>query len=239
MYPATYNFKDETDGAEPTGFTTNNDVSCTTTVIAILDGHRKVLQLYDNNAAGKYDIEIDFTDGAQTSGKIDLWFHTTDNTLDHILQLLASDDTIAIQVDLNAIAGVGDDTTYHYSISFDCTPDTYDHYLDGSSIASGVGFTNAVASILTIKFIGTDADSGYYNYVDAIGFSWDANYTWGDNIYWKNYNDSMAQANFEGEELYTTSTSITFVDTDNSNANCTATIIPSFDEHKKNITIIR
>ena len=67
----------------------------------------------------------------------------------------------------------------------------------------------------------------------AIGCSWDTDYVFGDNIHWRGLKDSMAQSNFEGEELYTTSDSITFIDTDNSDANCTATIIPSFDEYKK------
>ncbi len=229
MYPATYNFKDDTDGSEPDDWTSSNDASTTTTIIALLDGHRKVLQLYDNNAAGKYDVEIDFA-SAQTSGTVELWFHTTDNTLDHIMQLLQTDNTIAIQVDLNAIAGVGDDTWYHYKIKFDCTPDTYDHDLDGTSIATGVGFTNPVTNIITIKFIGTDADSGYYNYIDAIGVSWDANYNIGDNVFWRHYKEGSDP--FESEDWGVQGTSISYV-TSISGAASAAEIVPEFNEHKK------
>ena len=233
MYPATFNFMDNVDGAEPSGWTTNNGAGCTTTVITSLDGHRKVLQLYDNNGATKYDIEIDF-DSAQTSGTIELWFHTTDNTLDHILQLLQADNTIAIQVDLNAIAGVGDDTTYHYKIKFDCAPDTYDHTLNGTSIAMGVAFTNVVTNIITIKFIGTNADSGYYNYIDAIGYSWDANYKIGDNCFWRHYKDQ--DSNFESEDVGTSGTSISFIDTKTGDI---VDIVNEYNEHKKILRLDR
>lgn len=225
MYPATYNFRDEDNGDEPSDWTTNNDANTTTTIIAILDGHKKVLQLYDNNGAGKYDVEIDF-DFAQTSGTIELWFHTTDNTLDHILQLLQADNVIAIQVDLNAIAGVGDDTWYHYKIIFDCATDTYEHWLDDASIAAGVGFTNAVTNIITIKFIGTDADSGYYNYADAIGTSWDTDYKIGDNGFWRHYKGTF---DFESDDVGDEPSGWV----SNNGANCTTTVEPFFNEHKK------
>jgi len=231
IFPATHTFRDDTVDSAPSGWTTNNGSGASTTIIASQSSHNKVLKCV--SSTGAYDIEIDFS-ATQGTGKIDIWFETSDNTQNNYLQLLNSVDTVAIQVDLNAIAGVGDNTMYHYSINFDCTPDTYDHYLDGSVIASGVAFDTGVDNILTIKFKST-AGQSVNNYVDAIGFSWDSNYTWGDNIFWKNLKDSMAQANFEAEELYTTSTSINFVDSDESvgGANTTVTIIPSFDEQKK------
>jgi hypothetical protein len=202
-------------------------------VVASQGVHKKVLKCIDGNAAATYDVEIDFS-SAQTSGQIDLWFQTSDNTAVGYLELLASDDTVAIRVDLNAIAGVGDDTWYHYSIDFDCTPDTYTHYLDGSSIAAGVAFTNAVTSILTIKFISTNA-AQLTNYYDAIGFSWDASYTFGDNCFWRGLKDQDSA--FEDEALYTSGTSISFIDSATVDADNTVLIAPSFDEHKKVLEI--
>jgi hypothetical protein len=145
------------------------------------------------------------------------------------MQLLDSGNTIAMQVDLNAIAGVGDDTWYHYRITFDCTPDTYEHWLDATSIAAGVAFDNPVTSILTIKFIGTNADSGYYNYIDAIGYSWDTSYNIGDNCFWRNYKE--ATDSVEDEDWGTTGTSIAWVDSQGGTQ--TVTINPEFNEHKK------
>ena len=51
MYPATYNFKDDDVGDDPSGWTIADGLDTEISVIASLDGHRKVLKFYDNEAA--------------------------------------------------------------------------------------------------------------------------------------------------------------------------------------------
>ena len=74
MYPATYNFRDEADGAFPSdsNWTDQDGAGCETTVITSLDGHRKVLQFYDNSATLRAQAVSNFTQGLKTI--IEFWF---------------------------------------------------------------------------------------------------------------------------------------------------------------------
>ena len=232
VYPATHNFRDDEDNTDPDGWTTANGASCTSTIIALHNSHRKVLKCVDGSAATSYDLNITFP--SQTIGTIELWFETTDNSKINYIVLYDAVPTLAILVDLNAIAGVGDNTMYHYRIKFDTGADTYDHYLNGSLIASSVAFDNNSAGIVKLRLTADNA-SLVTNYFDAIGFSWDTDYKTGDNGFWRHYKDQ--DSDFENEEIGTEDTDISFIDSATTPANTHVKIIAQYNEHKKVLEI--
>jgi hypothetical protein len=138
-----------------------------------------------------------------------------------------------------AICTALDNTWYHLTIEFECTAGGYKGlaqydlhiYINGTHYGD-YDFRNNQADVEQLRLNTTTAQSGYYAYWDAIGYSWDTDYTIGDNIYWKNLKDQDSA--FENDALYLETTSISFVDTDpGTDANCHVKLVPSFDEHKK------
>ena len=239
-YPATYNFKDDENGAFPEGLTDVSGTDCTVTVIASLDGHRKVLQFYDNHGVNYAEAYIAFSSG-QTSGTVEIWCRTSDNTKRSYIALENQDDNYSVQLyfdngnvyswDGAASHDHGDfvaNIWYHYRIVFDCATDTFDLYQNGILLDSGIDFNNN-ATTLDKMTLRTHTDTDFYMYYDAIGFSWDANYNVGDNIHWRNYKESTDS--FEGDDVGTQGTSITWVDGIDNPAS--VEIVQEFNEHKK------
>ena len=74
-YPATYNFRDDADGAVPSGWTDDSGGTCTAKIIASLGGHRKVLEL-DVVSANEAWLYQNFT--ATPSGTVEAYIRTTD-----------------------------------------------------------------------------------------------------------------------------------------------------------------
>ena len=71
MYPATYNFRDDANGDFPSGWTDDDGAGCETTVIASLDGHKKVLQ-FDDQGVGRCQARREITQGLNTT--FEFWF---------------------------------------------------------------------------------------------------------------------------------------------------------------------
>lgn len=195
-YPASYNFRDDDIGSEPSGWTSNNGANCTTTVIASLYGHKKVLELFDNNAGDACRISKDF-DATSITGRVELWVATTDATKELNILILSSDPLQAINFKIEfdryfefsggAYNLIGvlvplDNTLIHLRFDFDCVADTYDLYIDGSKELTGKAFRNVVTEIETIEISTEVGNSAYSCYADALGISWDANYNVGDNV---------------------------------------------------------
>ncbi len=239
MYPATHNFMDDADGAEPSGWTTNNGAGCTTTIITSLDGHRKVLQLFDNNGATRAEIYTNVTQGLNTTVEFLVrWDVNKKFFFDFyegatVLGAISCDnDRIYwynggyIELKVGAV-----NTWYHVKVIFDDTANTVDCYVDGDLAAGGgeVYENNSTSGVDKIN-LSTDAgDSGYNFYIDAIGVSTDANYKIGDNVHWRHYKESTDS--FEGDDVGTQGTAITWVD--NVNSADDHEIVVEFNEHKK------
>jgi len=196
LYNATYSFTDVLDGTEGDSIdliqTDNSDANCGVEIIGVMGDHKKVLEIDDQNAAGRAYFFCD--DISQTSGTVEFWFRTTDVTKDtSIFFWSGASNTIRVQfsaskikysdggVYQDAIDPAVNDVWYHIRIVFDCTPDTFDLYIDNILIDSGIDFDNAVASILFIYVSTSDGHTWYTSYVDAIDFSWDPSYELGRN----------------------------------------------------------
>lgn len=197
IYPGTYNFKDDTVGAEPDGWTVIDGAGCATTVIALLDGHRKVVQMFDESAVNRaymtrsvtqladqtFEMWVGKSSIVGDSCSIILWESGT-----RVVQLLLSNDDLRylpnggpwgnIKVDF-----IVADELFHLRIVLDDTANTFDCYVNGLLEGNNLGYeNNSVTSANLIQFSTETAPSTDYKfYVDAIGLSSDTNYNIGDN----------------------------------------------------------
>ena len=204
MYPATYNFRDDEDGAEPTGWTSDNGAGCTTTIIASLDGHRKVLDCLDGNPATTFLIEKTLT--AATVIYFEFWVRFTALTTTYFSVF----DAVPVQNywRLDTIAGMVINTWHHIKFLIDTTADTYNLWRDNSVIAAGAALPIAVmGDVVKIRFNSTAAATGFHFYVDAVGLFNDTSYKVGDNCFWRHYGESTDS--FEGDDVGTQGTSKT------------------------------
>ena len=202
-YNATYSFTNEIVGTNETdiGFIssiTGNDEDCTNQIIAGNTTHKKVLESYDNNAAGK-NSWFHYTNPDATYGTVEYWVKTSDAGLGNHIYI--SDGGIAVCVVgiINdqfsyyvggwQLIGVAlDNIWYHIQIDFELTvggylglaEDNWRFYVNGITYGDyAVGGGTEVDRISGITDV---ASSGYYVYYDAIGFSWYPFYDSGDNV---------------------------------------------------------
>lgn len=246
IYPATYTFKTDVIGSEPSGWTTNNSSTCTSTIIQTINDHNKILQLYDGNGSGI--AQIHRTVNQSANQRIEMWLAKSSIAAnkDCIIEFYESATLItSLRLQDNdldyytssAWSSVDDDfivadTFFHIMMILNDSANTFDIYIDGSLEGNDLAYENSsTVSIDKILFETDSADTGYYFYIDAIGINSETSYTSGDNINWENYKDSMGEADFEGEELYTEDDSIGFIDSFSGSGSCI--IKPLYDEHKK------
>lgn len=248
MYPATYNFKDEADGTEGDDLDFIDAYDETgdpyIKVVALKDGHRKVLEFYNDNVSDNTDLQHIFT--AQTSGTIEWWFQYDGGGERFYFQWWDPSDTLTINLALRAndlvyydlgnnpvaIKTLAPNTWYHFRLDFDCGTDRIDLYIDGTKEVDTGEFRNAVASIDTFYAWARNGDGANYEWIDAYAESWDTGYNIGDNVYHRHYKDQ--DSDFESEDWGTTSTTIGFIDAEaGDDSTYSVEIVPEFNEHKK------
>jgi len=197
-YPGTYSFEDDIVGSVPGGWTDESGAGCTAQIIADLGGHRKVLELFDNNNPNTCRIYNDFTIGHAT-GTIEFWARAAQvNKIGYIIisDVVGVDDwtnTILLYFREDGWVKYFDgadhnifmynaDQWYHFRIEFDCTDDWH-LWIDGVSQDGGVGynFRGAPTTLERINFATFTTDVNVYIYFDAISYSWDNEYIISDN----------------------------------------------------------
>ncbi|KKM22779.1 hypothetical protein LCGC14_1621830, partial [marine sediment metagenome] len=197
IYTATYNFEDDADGGFPSGWTDSDGVDCETTIIASLDGHRKVIQLYDNKNGATAKAEHAVIQGLNTTFE----FYLTKDSVaagTRVQVWLYEGATRVVTLRLDA-----DDLDYwdgaqhfikinyavvntfnHYKLVLDDTANTFDVYVDGILEGADSGYeNNSTSGIDKIVLITDSSDVGYKGFFDAIGVSTDPSYTVGDNLH--------------------------------------------------------
>ena len=244
MYPATYNFRDDDNGAFPADWIDYDGTDCSTTIIASLDGHKKVMQLLDGSIGSGAVVQLDTLDqGLDTT--VEFWLTKSSvagNTSGFMF--LFEDATAIIQLrwednDLDENSGgwasIKDgflvaNKLSHFRLVLDDTANTYDCYIDGVLEGAAIPYqNNSTSGVNKIRFYTDNTDTGFNVYVDAIAWSTDTNYKIGDNIHWRYYKE--LDDSFEDENTGTQGTSITWVDAVDTAAS--VEIINEFNEHKK------
>jgi len=237
MYPATYNFRDELVGTAGTDieFVTTNNFG-TAIIIATLSNHNKILQL---TSSGNYQSCYNNFTG-QATGNIEFWIYFTEANKSRTIACLESGATrfgIRWHSDgkvyyyngawVDSGETYSDSVWYHYRFDFNAPGDTWDLYIDGTNI--GTYGMNGAPSVIDRFSFGSSSDNGETTYLDAIGYSWDTDYAIGDNVHWRHYKESTDS--FEGDDVGTQGTSITWVDGVDTAAS--VELVPEFGVHKK------
>ena len=161
----------------------SSGTDCEVSVVDVIDGHKNVMQLYDNSASDICDIRFSFDD--QTTGIIEMFVRTTDITKQAVFGELmeGTSSRVYIWIDNGKfqyyqsgnhdIVAATNNTFYHIKITFDCSTDTFHIEINGVDYGPYT-FNSAATTINKLKLRTNVADNGYYLYVDALGFSWDS-----------------------------------------------------------------
>ena len=201
LYKGTYNFKDEADGTSGTDIdfvdSATTGVNTTLQIIPFHNGHRKVLEFYDNDAGARVTARNNFAD--QEFGTVELFFEGSDvaklfdirlshGSTEGPFLFIGTDFLRYFDGGFHNIVAVVDSTIYRLRIDFECgaggyeglATDTFYVYLNDTRYGP-FPFDTGVDHIDNFYFQTNTGQSGYYYYLDAIGYSWDIDYTVGDN----------------------------------------------------------
>ncbi len=195
-YPGTYSFEDDTVGGLPAGWVSYEGDYCDVEVLASLDGHDKVVELYDHYAdttcyASMYNEFTPVDDGT-----IEVWLRYDGVAESRFMQIFEDD---SMTVGMHALHSSGgnfydgngnllqvcnNNQWYHVKFEFDCSADTFSIWIDGVlKTDTGEMPANFDDDVGVLRFVtyGWGTYNAYWMYVDGIGFSWDSDYEIGDN----------------------------------------------------------
>ncbi len=241
MFPGTYNFRDEAVGTSGTDI---NDVilnQCDTCeIVSDYLGHKKALHFVDSNSG-----QIRLAPHTETSGTFELWGNNPtandwyirhrDNDLNFPISIYVASKTLIQILHGNGAGGtttvnvaIAEDEWFHIKVKFDCGTAKQSVWVNEVLEVDEENFDDDDTPTNLI-YINTFNDGACEGYIDAIGYSWDANYKIGDNVYPKHLKESTDS--FEGDDVGTQGTSITWVDSVDTAASFE--IVAEFNEHKK------
>jgi len=196
IYPATYNFKDEADGTSGTDieYVSETTFDDTCAIVASKGGHKKVLYL---KTAGAGTINGIAYSSAQTAGTIELhlynaiaddfYFRMRSNAANYPISIRCISKTVLRIYSGDGVGGnnetnvtIVEDEFFHVKITFNCGTDKFSCWVNGILEVDDQNFAlDITCDNLIFDNIYT-ADAAEL-YIDAIGYSWDANYNVGDN----------------------------------------------------------
>ncbi|MFX0017277.1 MAG: zinc ribbon domain-containing protein [Promethearchaeota archaeon] len=197
-YPATYGFENDENGIIPAEWSFFTSYTGFVQVVEELDGHNKVVELIDAGGGGGATI-VSNTFSSQITGIIECYVYLNypHNSGDYLMLQIHDQnpqDTIVIYWEngnlivydgtIPTIVGSYNAYTwYHVKIQFDCTDDWH-LWIDENSVdgGNGYGFRSGTTTSIT-KFDMRTWSDNVFNYLDAVGYSWDPNYNVGANLY--------------------------------------------------------
>jgi len=194
---ALYSFKNDTVGANPTGFTTGEPAGTSVQVIASYLKHNKVVEITDASAANVAFMYNGFV--ARASGTMECLVAVADAAQYLYIQLKVGIDPVAnygvcvrIGEDFfqyysgawNNIVAALDATWYHVRITFECgagaydglAADTFNIYINGTKYGP-YAFRTAQATLDTLMFNTVSTTLLTAGYVNAVDYSWATGYT--------------------------------------------------------------
>ncbi|MFX1478122.1 MAG: PKD domain-containing protein, partial [Promethearchaeota archaeon] len=196
-YPGTYSFENNSNGSQTTDWTVSESPGCSISVKSFLGAHNKVVQMYDNNENEGFKMTNYFSE-VQSGGTIDFWVRgDSASTYDYLyMELWGSSRTCQVQWRLSEHklyvfdgdwqsyydASILKDKWFHMKVVFDKSANTIRWYCDGVYLGT-TNYENGV-NIDHIVFFSAwwTSNADFTWYLDAIGYSWDLNYSIGDNL---------------------------------------------------------
>jgi len=195
-YPATYGFENDEEGTFPEDWNDLSGSGCNVEIINEFSGHYKVVK-FNDQSSNWARIRTNFATSKDIS-TIEFWYYPdTESYSTFNLESDISQDFLYVQFE----CGTGNiryyDGEYHYfffdyvekwyhiRIDVDYIYDQYDIYIDGNKYVENGLFRNPAdkCSNITFHSWGSGPGSTGITYVDAVGFSSDANYNIRDNFH--------------------------------------------------------
>jgi hypothetical protein len=196
FFPASHGFENELEGTSGTdikfvNYTTISS-NCEVQIYDEYQGHKKVLRLHDGSSSGNARAQHNFH-STHTTGSIEWWwltptsgtngmaFHLHEEIMGtHAGRLLIRNGYFEDMED-NIIQPYSANRWYHHKIVFHTLSDIYDWYIDGILVVNNGDFENPVNNIGSINIKGGWNSIGSC-FIDAIGFSWESDYSIGENL---------------------------------------------------------
>jgi len=185
-YSGVYSFVN--DSGTPNGWDNLSVGNGRIEVFDTVDKHDSVLSLITIDVDSA-QIEQEFDDGNQYDEMVELWYRTNDATRTSYIRLFEQDTaSVVFQItgDLfkihNGISYQTLDTIphnnvwYHIEIDFVCATDRTYIYIN-DYYEGGFDFSNAADAIDTLAFLNEGFAGGYSISFDAVGYTWEGNYT--------------------------------------------------------------
>ena len=203
-YNGTYSFKDESIGIEGTDISFidiyNNNTNTYTKIKEHTNNHKKIMEIYDNNNTHYVDILNQINN--ESYGTIELWLNSNDSNKDYTM--LFRDNGInlfGIKTDGSQFKFWYGDWTidqltfysniwFHIRIDYDCRigggyqglSQYKFHVYINNILFSDYSFGNNQPFINEFISYTNDIDYGYSYYLDAIGYTWNSEYSIGNNL---------------------------------------------------------
>jgi len=205
-YPATFGFENDIVGAPPE-YWEIDQIDGSIQIIENLDQHKNILDLYDGGLSPGIITHTEFL--AQNYGTVEFWWRTDDitkgvhiglsegiyhkdNLTCYFYNTAAGDWRYQVGTTAYYIPNVNtsrNNKWHHFTVHFECTTSGYQSLnqyswniiIDG--IESGeLSFKNNKASVNRFTITTSSTQQDYHEYFDSLGYSWDPNYSIGDNL---------------------------------------------------------
>ncbi|MHA2036773.1 MAG: zinc ribbon domain-containing protein [Promethearchaeota archaeon] len=203
-YPGTYGFESDIVGGNAKDWgDSSSDGSCGSQVIAEKNGHYNVIQIEDSSGSGKARLTNDFIN--QAYGTVEFWILPEDATNGGVIRLMDI-DLVENRVHLGLknehwysydgvvdtlipnVPDPQDNVWQHIRFHFESTAGgyhglsqyTYEVIIDGIRSGSIPFFTDGGSIDRFYLFTGDLATET--RWIDAVGYSWDSQYSIGDNL---------------------------------------------------------
>ncbi|MHA2252946.1 MAG: hypothetical protein ACXAD7_21465, partial [Candidatus Kariarchaeaceae archaeon] len=186
VYYGTFDFRDGSNGVDPTGWTISESYG-DIQVISAYQGHKKIVDISDDSdsSGSAYNyMENSFT--GQTAGTIELWVATNDTRHRSYALIPYSSSTVAFQIYIdnnnfyywngsqNLLCSVLNSTWYHIKVVFNSSSDTVDVIINDDLKFNNAPYENTCGDIDKIRIQSYGTDKDYAAYYDAISYSWDS-----------------------------------------------------------------
>lgn len=197
-YPATYGFEDTADGQPAKGWNDNSASGAHAYIISGIGEHNKVLEI--GNAPAETLAQITNSFSPVLTGTIEWWWRKSSTQSSCAALNIDGDGKICLAMRMDWLNNgkiefqsgswldtgytYADDTWIHMRWDFDAAYDNYTLWIDDVAYVINEPFRDGPITngIDYISFHSFTTGHPTLFYVDAVGYSWDANYDIGDNL---------------------------------------------------------
>ncbi|TFG03266.1 MAG: hypothetical protein EU542_02820 [Promethearchaeota archaeon] len=201
-YPGTYGFENDASGSIPQFWSDNSNSPCYANVVDGIGGHNKVLEVYGRGQTSDDYARISNFFDSQITGTIEWWWRKSSSLSSCAKFDIRHNGNIYVDLRMDWYADPGkieyanngwqntgytdysDDKWIHMRLVFNCETDKFNLSIDGTQYLTDITFRDGATTdyISGIRFYTYAAANPTLYYVDSVGYSWDPDYSIGDNL---------------------------------------------------------